>query len=278
MDRTISAASLARVEDRIAALMSAKAILLDWDGCASIANHPLPMTIDFLKLYGDRVVIVSNNSTLLPSDIAEALTKAGARFPTDRILLAGCEALIAAAESGSDVRALVLGSSRMKAFAKKLGLNLVQENIELVVLLRDTRFSYAKLDRAVQALRLGARLIVANPDKTHPGADGALVPETGALLAAMGACVDLAAIEMAVIGKPSARLFEKACRSLQASPGQAVMIGDNPLTDIAGAQAVGMESILVAPGSALTLRDLTPDGASDMAFERLTRPVGVRSA
>jgi len=273
MDRTVPAASSPRAEDKIAALMSAKAILLDWDGCASIANHPFPMTIEFLKFYGDRVVIVSNSSTLLPNDIGEALAKAGASFPTERVLLAGCEALIAAAESGPDVRALVLGSSRMKAFAKKQGLNLVQENIELVVLLRDTRFSYAKLDRAVQALRLGARLIVANPDKTHPGANGALVPETGALLAAIAACVDLATLDMAVIGKPSPGLFEKACRSLQVTPGQAVMIGDNPLTDVAGARAVGMESILVAPGSTLTLRDLTPDRSSDMAFARLARPM-----
>jgi len=266
MDRTASAAELAYVEDKIAALTNAKAILLDWDGCASVANQPSPMTIDFLDVYGDRVVIVSNNSTQLPEDIAASLAKAGARFPKERILLAGCEALIAAANSGPDVRALVLGSSRMKAFAKKAGLNLVQENFNLVVLLRDTRFSYAKLDRAVQALRLGARLIVANPDKTHPGANGALVPETGALLAAMAACLDLTTIDMAVIGKPSPSLFEKACRSLHATPRQAVMIGDNLSTDIAGARALGMASILVSPGSALTLRDLTPAKVVRPAF------------
>lgn len=258
MDRTASLALPKRAEDMIATLMGAKAILLDWDGCASIANQPFPMTIDFIEFYGDRVVIVSNNSTLLPADIVHVLAKAGACFPAERVLLAGCEALIAGAELGADVRALVLGSPRMKAFAKRIGLNLVQDGVELVVLLRDTRFSYAKLERAVQALRLGARLIVANPDRTHPGANGALVPETGALLAAIGACIDLSANHTAVIGKPSAGLFEKACRLLQATPGEAVMIGDNPSTDIAGAHALGMGSILVAPGSALTLDDLVP--------------------
>ena len=261
MDRTVSAAGFAPAELEIAALANAKAILLDWDGCASIANQPFAMTIDFLDVYGDRVVIVSNNSTLLPSDIAEALAKAGANFPAERVLLAGCEAITAAAESGKNVRTLVIGPSRMKAFAKKNDLNLVQKDIEMVVLLRDTRFSYAKLDRAVQALRGGARLIVANPDKTHPGPNGILVPETGALLAAIAACVDLDTIDVAVIGKPSAGLFEKACRSLNVTPDQAVMIGDNPLTDIAGARAVGMGAILVAPGSSLTLKDLLPTPA-----------------
>jgi ribonucleotide monophosphatase NagD (HAD superfamily) len=34
------------------------------------------------------------------------------------------------------------------------------------------------------------------------------------------------------------------------------MIGDNPVTDIAGAEKLGMTSILVSPGSEVCLRDL----------------------
>lgn len=259
MDRTQSAIGGGHAETHPASLLArAGAILLDWDGCASLANQPFEMTIDFLKAYGDRVVIVSNNSTLLPGDIAEVLARSGSDFPAERIILAGSEAISVAAQR-LGARALVIGSPRMRAFAKKKRLNIAQDKVEVVVLLRDTRFSYAKLDRAVQALRLGARLIVANPDKTHPGPDGAVVPETGALLAAVAACVDLETIDMEVIGKPSARLFEKACQALGVTPDQAVMIGDNPLTDILGAAAIGMASILVAPGSSMTLRDLLPD-------------------
>lgn len=245
--------------DMTTSLAQARAVLLDWDGCAAVGNQPYPMTIDFLRAYADRVAIVSNNSTLLPGDIVEVLARAGVRFPAERIILAGCEAIAVAAEAPG-ARALVLGPPRMKAFANRMGLTLMKTGVELVVLLRDTRFSYAKLDRAAEALRLGARLIVANPDRTHPAANGAIVPETGALLAALAACVDLERVPMEIIGKPSARLFERACRALGATPDQAVMIGDNPLTDIAGARSVGMASILVAPGSALTLRDLLPPG------------------
>lgn len=243
--------------DAIRTLADAKAILLDWDGCASVANQPYGATIAFLAHFGDRVAIVSNNSTLLPDDIVGVLARAGIGFPADRVILAGYEAIATAARKPG-ARTLVLGPPRMRALANRMGLNLSRKNADLVVLLRDTRFSYARLDRAVDALRLGARLIVANPDKTHPGPNGAVVPETGALLAALAACIDLAALDVEIVGKPSAVLFERACVALGVSTGEAVMIGDNPLTDIVGAAAVGMPSILVEPGSRLGLGDLLP--------------------
>jgi 4-nitrophenyl phosphatase len=129
--------------------------------------------------------------------------------------------------------------------AKALGLELVREKPEIVVLLRDTRFTYRKLERAANAVVRGAALIVANPDDAHPGRGGALVPETGALLAALAACVDLASVGVEMIGKPAAPLFLKACAALNIAPVEALMIGDNPATDVAGARALGMAALRI---------------------------------
>src|SRR6266545_2359430 len=159
-------------------LANARAILLDWDGCASFGNRPHAPAVEFLQRYGERTAIVSNNSTSLPQDIVEALAAAGVSMPAERVILAGVEALACAARTHG-ARCLVLGSSRMRAAAHARGLKLVGEDADLVVLLRDTRFSYARLQRTVTALRSGAGLIVANPDLTHPGRDGGVVPETG---------------------------------------------------------------------------------------------------
>ncbi len=237
------------------ALLKAQAILLDWDGCLAFANRPHAAALEFMGRYRSRIVIVSNNSTLLPGDISEILARSGVLLDKSRILLAGYEALrlVSIAEPRPT---LVLGPPRMKALAKRLGVELVRDRAEVVVLLRDTRFSYAKLERTVKALSKGARLVVANPDLSHPGAEGEPVPETGALLAAIAACVDLGTIDMSVIGKPNAHLFLRACETLGARPEKSLMIGDNPVTDIAGAEKLGMTSILVSPGSEVCLRDL----------------------
>lgn len=83
----------------------------------------------------------------------------------------------AAAAGLPSLRTLVLGNPRMKALARQVGMRLVQEEADVVVLLRDTKFSYAKLERAIQSLAKGARLIVSNPDAPHPSEDGLIVPE-----------------------------------------------------------------------------------------------------
>jgi len=238
---------------------NAAGVLLDWDGCASFANRPHPAALRFLAGYGERTAIVSNNSTLLPSDIVDVLAQAGVSMPVGRVILAGAEALALAAEAPRG-RTLVLGPPRMRALGVRLGLELVQKEPDLVVLLRDTRFTYVRLERAVQALRSGAGLIVANPDLTHPGRDGELVPETGALLAALAACVDLTSVQVEVVGKPSPHLFRRACAALGVEPTQAVMIGDNPATDVLGARRLGMSAVLVQPGSPVSLLDLLPKG------------------
>ncbi|MDX2222516.1 MAG: HAD hydrolase-like protein [Rhodospirillaceae bacterium] len=232
----------------------AKCLLLDWDGCVAIANRPRPAALAFIARNVHRCAIVSNNSTHLPGDIADILEADGVAFPSSRIFLAGAEAVARAVPAR--VPTMVVGNPRLKARGRELGLTMSDSDVGQVVLLRDTKFTYARLQRAVTALRAGARLIVANPDQTHPGPDGGIVPETGALLAAIEACLDTADLDMEIVGKPAPHLFSRACASLDTRPEHAVMIGDNPLTDAAGAGALDMPSILVEPGSALSFDDL----------------------
>lgn len=46
--------------------------------------------------------------------------------------------------------------------------------------------------------------------------------------------------------KPSAEIFEIACRKLGVHPARALMIGDDPVNDIRGAKSAGMAALLVS--------------------------------
>jgi HAD superfamily hydrolase (TIGR01450 family) len=230
-------------------------VLLDWDGCVAYGNKPVAEAVAFIREWSGRVAIVSNNSTNLPEDFARILSQAGAEVAPSHIFLAGAEALKRACELRPK-RVMVLGDTRLKAHARKLGLSLTVDKADLVILLRDTRFSYAKLVRAIDSLRSGAHLIIANPDMHHPGSDGTLVPETGALLAAIKAGLEGTTFSSEIIGKPSWRLFERACQQLGAVRETTLMIGDNPSTDLAGATGFGLNGLLVGPHSHLSFRDL----------------------
>jgi HAD superfamily hydrolase (TIGR01450 family) len=234
-------------------IRNAKGILLDWDGSVAIGNRMLPAARRLIEMLGARVVILSNNSTHLPEEIARLLEREGISIAPERILLAGVETVRWVAGQGHK-RVLLLGSPALAALARSLGLEVSREAKDIVLLMRDARFTYIKLARATAALADGALLVVANADRTHPGPAGQLVPETGALLAALSTCQP--DVEPFIVGKPGPLLFEKACRLLGVTPGEAVMIGDNPETDGAGAAALGMQSILIGGANGFRLEDL----------------------
>jgi ribonucleotide monophosphatase NagD (HAD superfamily) len=104
-------------------------------------------------------------------------------------------------------------------------------------------------------LRRGARLVVANTDRTHPTRTG-VVPETGALLASIAACVDLDRVEVQIVGKPGPLLFRTALERAGLSPAEAVMIGDNPETDVAGAEQLGIPAICLSHETGVTIETL----------------------
>jgi 4-nitrophenyl phosphatase len=228
-----------------AVVANARGILLDWDGCVVVGNRILPAARQLLARHGDRVVIVSNNSTHLPEQFSAYLARAGLILPASHIILAGAEAVSWVAQARDPGRVMVLGSLQMRALALRLGVNVVRDNPNMVLLMRDTRFGYSQMARAVSALHRGARLVVSNADRTHPGVKGDIVPETGALLAALTTCVP--GIIPFIIGKPERLLFERACAVLGIANTEALMIGDNSDTDIAGAKALGIRSLQVWP-------------------------------
>ena len=166
-------------------LSVAKAILLDWDGCIAIGNRILPSAKRLIMQYPDRVAIVSNNSTSLPIDLAAILTRQQVTFPQDKIFLAGVEAMRDLAQSGAK-RVMLFSAPKIRTLAGELGVPLVSDNPDVLVLMRDARFTYAKLEKAANALRQGARLVVANADRTHPGRANRVVMATGASMAAPG--------------------------------------------------------------------------------------------
>lgn len=227
-------------------IKSADGLLLDWDGCCAIDNVLVPEAAEFLRLHQTRLAIMSNNSTHTPEEMRTILEKSGVVLPPERILLAGMFAIRRVKDLGLR-RAMIVGSPAMKAFAQRSGVEVVREEAQVVVLMRDTRVTYAALERAANCLAGGAKLIVANPDGSHRGANARIRLETGALFATLAAAVDLSKAETEIIGKPSEGFFQEACRIIGTLPERTVMLGDNPSTDIEGARRVGMPSLLVTP-------------------------------
>jgi 4-nitrophenyl phosphatase len=83
-----------------------------------------------------------------------------------------------------------------------------------------------------------------NPDRSLPTERG-LAPGNGAILAALTAATG---VQPTVIGKPEPLMLELAMSQLGGTLEDTVMLGDRLDTDIQGAQALGIPSILVLTG------------------------------
>lgn len=223
------------------------AILCDLDGCLVSGPRVLPGAEALLARAGARLIVLSNNSTDTPATLSARLAGMGLAVPAGRIVLAGTAALEALARE-REVRLCLYGSPALHRHAIGLGLQLDRQRPSHVLLTRDERFSYADLRRCVGMLRRGARLLVANPDESHPGPDGDPVPETGSLLAAIRSV--LPGLDYTVIGKPEPGLYHHALARLPAGRRRVLAIGDTPATDGAGAARLGFDLLLVGPLSA----------------------------
>lgn len=230
----------AAARERIA---RARAVLCDLDGCLAESNLPLPGAAAFARHLGERLYIVSNNSTHDPLGLSQELALQGLEVPPHRIVLAGPLAVETIARRRPGCRVLIAGGAVLRARARSLGLTPAWRDVDAVLLARDTGFTYERLEAIVGALAAGADLYAVNPDVSHPGRHGRIVPETGALLAAVRAC--LPEVHCTVIGKPRPALYVEALRRAGCTADQAIMIGDSPSTGISGARLLGMDALLV---------------------------------
>ncbi|MGO4404589.1 HAD-IIA family hydrolase [Bosea sp. RAF48] len=220
--------------------------LIDLDGTLVCGGRAMPGASAFLDACAGRFVVVSNDAEHTPAELRRGLRRMGLDIPTDRIVLAGAVALDDIAARRPGARVLMLASRSLMRHARQRGLVPVREQPDVVFLGRDRWFSHARLALAANAVRMGAELVVANPDLVHPGADGSVVPETGALLAALLACTG--PVSYRLIGKPEPTLFAAGLALLGLPKRAVAMLGDNPRTDGEGARRFGLHYVEVTDG------------------------------
>lgn len=236
--------SLPTLEMLASALPEADGYLIDLDGTLLTGSSLIPGAISFLSRSRVPFVILSNDSEHVPQQIATVFRKNGLPLGRRDVILAGAVAVEIIAARSAGARIMLLGSSALAVLAQKLGLRLDNSDPDIVLMARDRSFSFDKLAAAARAVQRGAQVILACPDTSHPGPNGEPVPEVGALAAALFACVG--PVPYDVIGKPEPTLFEIGCERLGMTPAQCLMIGDNPLTDGAGATRAGIAFCQVA--------------------------------
>jgi HAD superfamily hydrolase (TIGR01458 family) len=244
------------------------AILLDIDGVLHVSGEPVPggaEAVRALREDGHRLRFVTNNTTRARARLADDLRGLGIELETDE--LTTTPAAAATLLAGARVLALTMEAVQEDLAAE---VQLVERDADVVLLGGADEgdetgrvFGYDQLSRAFAELEAGARLVCLHKNRWWQTSRGPLL-DAGAFVAGLEYA---AGVEAEVVGKPTYAYFEAALAELGASPGEAVMVGDDIEADIGGAKAAGLRAVLVRTGKfreeTLAGAETQPDAVAD---------------
>ncbi|XP_059517758.1 phospholysine phosphohistidine inorganic pyrophosphate phosphatase isoform X1 [Myotis daubentonii] len=132
-------------------------------------------------------------------------------------------------------------------------------------------FSYRNMNRAFQVLMGLADpvLISLGKGRYYKETSGLMLDVGGYMKALEYAC----GVEAEVVGKPSPEFFRSALRELGVEAHQAVMIGDDIVGDVGGAQRCGMRALQVRTGKFRPSDEHHPEVKADGYVDNLAEAV-----
>jgi NagD protein len=224
--------------------------IFDLDGTVYLGEKIIsgaPETITKLRQRGCGVVFLSNKPLERRQAYAEKLTRLGIPTSSDEVINSSLALARYLAREMTGATVFAIGEPPLldELTAAGLCLSETPAEIEVVIASFDRTFDYYKLNIGFQALRLGARFLATNPDRTCP-IEGGEIPDAGAVIGALEGCSGRK-LEL-VVGKPSSLIVEMALEQLQLPADACLMVGDRLETDIVMSHRAGMSAALVLSG------------------------------
>ena len=221
-------------------------LLIDLDGTVFRGRQPTEGAVESLDEVNSRKLFVTNNASRSADEVAAHLRELGfTAAAADVVTSAQSAAHLLAAQLSPDSRVLIVGTEALANEIAAVGLRPVRrfdDDPVAVVQGLSTTIGWPDLAEAALAIRAGALWVAANVDPTLPTERG-LVPGNGSLVAALRTATGA---EPKVAGKPSPSLMTDAvARGDFRAP---LVIGDRLDTDIEGANAAGLPSLMVLTG------------------------------
>jgi glycerol-1-phosphatase len=243
-------------------------VLLDLDGTMFRGGAPLPGAVEVvreLRKESNAVGFVTNNAARSAVEVAAHLAAMGFDATAEHVVTsADAAAAVLAERLAPGAAVLVVGTESLAGAVRAAGLAAVRQagaDPAAVVQGHSPHTAWSNLAEACLAIRRGVLWVACNVDPTLPTERGEL-PGNGAMVAALRTATGK---EPEVAGKPGRRLLDQAASRIGSA--HPLVVGDRLDTDIAGARAAGLDSLLVLTG--------VTDAAALLAAPRGMRPTFV---
>jgi glycerol 3-phosphatase-2 len=249
-------------------------VLLDLDGCVWVSEELTPgaeEALTLLRAAGKTITFVTNDAARAPEEYVRALWSLGVKAALSEVVTVGSAIQFVLAQRGPSIPTYVIGSAAIHRHVADAGQRVVNHteraaSAELVVVAAHAQLTYDELRIATQAVLAGAEMLCAGRDRTYPTADGPF-PGTGLVIAGLEYATGRTSRNA---GKPDPVIFQTALDRLD--PGRALMVGDRLDSDLAGADAAGLDGAIVLTGvttreQAARAQDPAPVAVADTLYD-----------
>ncbi|MBR7742085.1 HAD-IIA family hydrolase [Phycicoccus sp. BSK3Z-2] len=227
------------------------AVVCDLDGVVYRGPSPVRHAVEALSALEVPVLYATNNASRAAGDVAAHLQDLGVPCAAEDVLTSSDAAAWLLSEDTESGPVLCIGGSGVARAVADAGFEPVTaaqaRDVAPVAVVQGygPDVSASDLAEAAYAVQAGARWVATNTDGTLP-TDRGTAPGNGTLVAAVARAVgrppDL------VAGKPGPALYLLGARRLGVAAERVLAVGDRLETDVEGAVAAGMESLLVLTG------------------------------
>lgn len=198
-----------------------------------------------IRSEGKKLMIVTNNSTDTVEMVLKRLRSQGIEVGDDEILTSARLTAEYIAKKYGNVTYFLVGERGFGEELNRAGLKRTYgSRADVVAIGLDRRLTYGKLDRAVQLARGGAHIVANHSARLYMYKRGPAIA-VGPILKAIEYGAEKRGF---AVGKPNPLMFEVAMERTGCTRNETVMIGDQEDTDVEGANAAGIDSVLVLTG------------------------------
>ena len=228
-------------------IQSKKNFICDMDGVIYHGNKLLPgveQFINWLKDAGKPFLFLTNASDKTPEELALKLRRMGLEVEPEHFYTSALATARFISTQSPGASAYVIGDHGLQNAMHDAGVVFNDVDPDYVVFGETDDYRFDHIQKAMNFVNAGAKLIATNADVTGP-IEGGFKPACRALVAP----VEVATGKQAYyVGKPNPLMMRTGLQMLGAHSAESVMIGDRMDTDVISGVEAGMSTVLVLSG------------------------------
>ena len=221
--------------------------ICDMDGVIYHGSRILDGVTEFVNWMlenNKKFVFLTNSSERTPQELSMKLERMGLHVTADHFYTSAMATAEFLHSQKPDSTAYVIGEAALTKALYDHGIYMNDVNPDYVVVGETRTYSFEKIEKAIDLVLKGAKLIGTNPDITGPTEKG-IAPATGALIAP----IEIATGKKAYfVGKPNPLMLRHGLKMLDCHSADIAFIGDRMDTDIIAGIESELDTVLVLSG------------------------------